>query len=502
VEVLRALGSTPRQRLALHIGAVVPALVIGLAIAPIVAIALSPAFPVGIARRLDPDVGVHVDAILLLIGTVGLAAVVVALITIGAVRLVRRPRSGDGVMSVPNVIDRAARALPPAPSVGVRFALHAARQVSTPVRPALLGALVGVIGLAAVAVVGASLDRLIDTPARWGTAWDVAITGENPDQSTRVSDEDRAELLAADDVEAAAVLIYDEQLTIDGVEAISMTVDSFKGEITPTVVRGREPRSADEIALARDTFDEVDKSIGDRVAVVSRGSAESQGQLNGEYRIVGVIAFPSVGGNPTPLTVGAALTAAGGARLDLGNIEENDDAGSHFLVVRWASGVDGAAAVERLGDRYSNNKGPIAPPEVTGLEDVRLFPLLVAAALALLGSIAIAHALVVTVRRRRLELGILSSLGFAPSQRRAVILVQATTVALVALLVGVPLGAVVGRLTWSVIARSIGVATDARFPLLTFALGALALIVALNLIAAWPARSARRLRVATALRSE
>jgi ABC-type antimicrobial peptide transport system permease subunit len=116
--------------------------------------------------------------------------------------------------------------------------------------------------------------------------------------------------------------------------------------------------------------------------------------------------------------------------------------------------------------------------------------------------IATSHALIVTVRRRRVELGVLSALGFAPAQRRTVILGQATTITLIALAVGLPMGALVGRLVWSAIASSIGVAADASFPIALLALGAIGFVIVLNAIASFPARGAARLRVAEALRSE
>jgi ABC-type lipoprotein release transport system permease subunit len=47
-----------------------------------------------------------------------------------------------------------------------------------------------------------------------------------------------------------------------------------------------------------------------------------------------------------------------------------------------------------------------------------------------------------------------------------------------------------------------GVAGDASFPLVLFAVGALGFVVVLNMIASFPARRASRLRVADALRSE
>jgi ABC-type antimicrobial peptide transport system permease subunit len=125
-----------------------------------------------------------------------------------------------------------------------------------------------------------------------------------------------------------------------------------------------------------------------------------------------------------------------------------------------------------------------------------------AAGLVLLGVTSTSHALAVTVRRRRVELGVLSALGFSPRQRRLVIAAQATAIACVALVLGIPLGVIAGRVVWSIIAGSMGVATDAAFPLGLLAVGTAALIVVVNLIGAIPARSAGRLPVADALRSE
>ena len=239
--------------------------------------------------------------------------------------------------------------------------------------------------------------------------------------------------------------------------------------------------------------------LGTVVTVTSRS------QISREFRVVGVIAFPAIG-EPTAVATGASLTAKGGDHLLLGT--GGDDVGTPYLVIRWAPGIDTAEGLARRGiEPDGGDSGipiipPTAPPEITGLLDVEQFPLLAGAALAALGIIATSHALIVTVRRRRLELGVLSALGFAPTQRRIVILGQATTITVIALVVGVPLGALVGRVVWSSMAASMGVAGDASFPLVLLAIGALGFVVVLNTIASFPARRASRLRVADALRSE
>jgi putative ABC transport system permease protein len=122
--------------------------------------------------------------------------------------------------------------------------------------------------------------------------------------------------------------------------------------------------------------------------------------------------------------------------------------------------------------------------------------------LVILGVIATIHALVVTVGRRRHELGVLSALGFTPSMRAAVVAAQATTLACAALVIGIPLGLLLGRVTWVAIAEEMGLAGDPTTPLVLLAVGAAGLILVLNAVATVPGRSAYRLRAGEALRSE
>jgi ABC-type lipoprotein release transport system permease subunit len=507
LEIMRAMGVTTGERRGLLVGCVLPALAGGLAIAPLLAVALSPLLPVGQARRIDPDPGLHADLTVLVAGSGVLALILVVIVTISAAKIVRRGGGFEpGDLRVPPLVNWAAGWLPPAPGNGVRFALHSPPRAAAPVRSALAGAAVGVVALVAVVVVGASMQRLVETPARWGTTWDTAVADDyyavgEPDSPDARPEIDREELLADPDIEAASVLLYDEQVTIDGVEAIAMTLDPVKGEITPTVVEGREPRADDEIALAHDTFEDVGVPLGTTVTVGSRSHRSE------DFRVVGVIAFPTIG-EPSAVATGASLTARGGDRLQLGDPSGGDDVGTPYVVVRWAPGVGPDDALARRGIETSTSTlevtatGPTVPPEVTGLQDVRQFPFLAGAGLVVLGVIATSHALIVTVRRRRMDLAVLSALGLAPAQRRAVIHAQVTTISLVALVVGVPLGVVAGRVVWSSIAQSMGLVTDASFPLMLLAVGAIGLVVALNALAAFPARSARRLGVADALRSE
>jgi predicted lysophospholipase L1 biosynthesis ABC-type transport system permease subunit len=79
---------------------------------------------------------------------------------------------------------------------------------------------------------------------------------------------------------------------------------------------------------------------------------------------------------------------------------------------------------------------------------------------------------------------------------------QATTVALVALAVGLPLGVALGRWSWSLLIDRIGLAPEPVTPWPALLAAATATVLVANLVAAWPGRMAAQTRPAVALRSE
>jgi ABC-type lipoprotein release transport system permease subunit len=125
-----------------------------------------------------------------------------------------------------------------------------------------------------------------------------------------------------------------------------------------------------------------------------------------------------------------------------------------------------------------------------------------AAFLALLGVAALGHALVTAVRRRRHDLAVLRAIGFRPRQSAACIFWQAMTVALVGIVIGLPLGIVVGRLSWRWVADSTPLLYVPPLAVLAVVLAAPAAIVLASVLAALPARQAARVRPAEVLRTE
>ena len=132
-------------------------------------------------------------------------------------------------------------------------------------------------------------------------------------------------------------------------------------------------------------------------------------------------------------------------------------------------------------------------------------PALIGTALVSSGIMAVAtlaHALFSATRRRRRELAILKVLGFRRRQVSATIAWQATVVAVLAIMIGVPLGIALGRWGWQAFARRLGVPDTPVTPLPAIAAVAVLAIVVAIVTALIPARLAGRTRPGVALRAE
>jgi ABC-type lipoprotein release transport system permease subunit len=127
--------------------------------------------------------------------------------------------------------------------------------------------------------------------------------------------------------------------------------------------------------------------------------------------------------------------------------------------------------------------------------------LIVGLMLALFGAATLLHLLVVSVARRRREIGLLKALGLSNGQVGAAVCWQATTVALVGIVAGIPLGIVAGQAVWRAFATNLGVVPVASLPVwLLVSLGAGVLVVA-NLLAVAPALAARSRTAGALLRT-
>jgi predicted lysophospholipase L1 biosynthesis ABC-type transport system permease subunit len=189
-------------------------------------------------------------------------------------------------------------------------------------------------------------------------------------------------------------------------------------------------------------------------------------------------------------------------------LAEGDDFFEDMLLLKWKPSADVAAAQERMAAIAAPTEGVYysapaeLPPVVNGLRALGSLPVALAAFFALLAVATVSHALVTTVGRRRADLAILRSVGFTTTNTRAAIAWQATFLAVVGVVVGVPAGILVGRALWRRLAEAFPVVYVPPLALLAVLLAAPAALAVANGLAVGPAHRATRSRPATVLRAE
>ena len=132
---------------------------------------------------------------------------------------------------------------------------------------------------------------------------------------------------------------------------------------------------------------------------------------------------------------------------------------------------------------------------------MRVVPIVLVGGLLVLVAAAIAHVLLVSVRRRRQDLAVLSAIGLSKGQTRASMIVHGSLIAVVVCAIGIPLGVVAGRAAWVWIAGEFFVVSVPVVPVLLLAALTLVLVVLASAAALVPAARAARARPATVLRT-
>jgi hypothetical protein len=479
-EQLRALGMTSPERIA---ALVIPrslAGVVGGALAVMTAVAVSPRFPIGVARLAEPDPGMDLNVGVLAWGLVAIVVTTVA-VSIATGFLATRPHPPSPTRQP--LAERLARApgVPLPITTGIRLALVRGRgTTAVPVWSAIGGITVAVAGVVAALVFGASLTRLVDSPDRWGWTWDLILSG--PEAEPTVAAQTDVEEVAR--VSVVMIEVGDRGVFGYGFESV-------EGDIKPTVIEGRVPATADEIALGDETLRALGLELGDETEVASPDGPVTM-------RVVGQAVFPAVG-DPIPVADGALLTAEGMRQVD----DPEDSEGYSVLAVTWASGRARAQAEEQLPDQLGEPPlGPTLPTDVDRLTQIDRLPGLLATFLGLLAVAALAFTLGSSVRRRTRDLALLKTLGCRRRTVRAAVAWQTAIWVVIGVGLGVPLGVGVGRAAWEAVAGGVGVADDISIPVAPVLIVLVAALVVSELLTAWPARSADRLRAAEALRTE
>jgi ABC-type lipoprotein release transport system permease subunit len=487
--VLRSLGTSRGARFGGLLGRAALTGVAGAAVAVVVAVALSPLTPIGLAHRIEPDPGVAFDAV-----ASGLGALAVATATI-VIALVPAWSAARGAVDIPPRPGRIATWVTalgggPAASAGLRLTFDRRRGPNAvPIGTTIVGVVVGVAAVAAALVLGASLERLTSEPRLQGLGWDAQLSNFVDDEVV-TSGVDHLR----DDSRVVGVGVgqgaLGDRIEVNGVGVGLVVVDNLWGENRPPLARGRYPNRDGEIALGARTRRAADAAIGDRVRV-------SAGSTTLDLTVVGDVVVPAFDPS-TQLGTGALLTADGARRLV-------DDLSVGTLFVNIRDGVDLADVVGDLNEELENPVYVLdsaAASDLVNFGRVDELPMVLAGIVAALAMASLAHTLFSGLRRRRRDFAVLRSLGFVRRQVAAAISWHATLISALGIAVGLPLGIAAGRAAWRAITDELGVIDSSRVPVVAMTLVVPALVLLSNVVAAAPGRSASSLPTALALRSE
>ena len=523
--VLWALGASPATIAGDGLIGALSAVVLGAVLAVAVAVLLSPLAPLGPVRDVYPHPGIAFD------WTVLGAGLLVLILALGAATIAisirRAPHRARGHRRVPqrgSTIARGAESLglPVSALVGVRFALEPGRgRTEVPVRSTLIGMILAVTLLVSTLTFSSGLSTLVSHPSLYGWNWSYMLlpSGGVPPPALK---------LLSHDPDVAAWSGYSgyASVQIEG-QNVPILLGHPHAKVAPPILTGHGLDANNQIVLGSATLAELHKKVGDTVAV-SYGSPKDAPIYipPTSLLIVGTATFPAVG---TSSFIADHTSMGTGALIPVGTeppafhqatlAKDPNLNGPELVFVRLRAGVSAAAgyanalhivaAADQTFAADPNGQGNVVsvrgvqrPAQIVDYRSIGSTPVYLAAALALGAIVALSLTLVASVRRRRRDLALLKALGFTPRQLARVVSWQASVTALVGIIVGVPLGVLIGRQLWTLFARSINAVPDPTVPTFSVILVVLGSLIFANLVATVPGKIAARTSTALALRAE
>jgi hypothetical protein len=504
---MAAIGADRRLLVSLGLARALAVGLIGAAGAVVLATALSALAPLGEARTAEVSTGVHFDVLILPLGALITVLAVLVLGVWPAVRASHNLWAGDlESTSRPSVtVARlAAAGAPPSAVIGISHALGSrSGGAPVPVRSALLGTVLAVIALSGTTVFGASLSHLTATPRLYGDDFQLNFPinegnrGWEPALIKRLLDDKRVSGIT----QGIAGFV-----PIDNVPTGVIVGTAMRGQLLFSTVSGHLPTGDGQIGLGATTMRQIGAHVGSVVDFPTRNGAVPM-------RVVSEVSFPVLAAESVSLGNGALLSTAGflAAECPPGRLQtlcaqkvtEGLNTGGGALMVSVVAGPLGQLDVRRYLKNYQSIASPPSTPiSLVNFGEAVDFPLIFGLILAASGAATLAHMLVVSVARRRREIGLLKVLGFANSQVGSVVAWQATTLAGIGIIIGTPLGVVIGRAVWTAFARNLGAVPVPVVPI-WFLVALLAGVVTVaNLIAIGPALVATRSKPKELLRAQ
>jgi hypothetical protein len=522
--ILQSLGASQSDTFAESMVGVFGTLVVGVTLAVVVAVALSPLGPLGPIRPLYPDRGIAWDWTVLIIGVIILFVVLFsAAILIALANSPQRIRASRSVRPRRSATVRRLQllGLPIAPTIGTHFALESPRgRGEVPVRSILVGAILAVTLMTTTLTFSSGFNTLISHPALYGWNWNYML---NPSNNVPLS---TLRQLNHDPYVAQWSGANYDVITIDGL-TVPMLISNPRAKVAPPILSGHGLRSDHEIVLGDQTLALLHRRVGQTV-VVTYGSPSSAPIYipPTTLTIVGTATFPAIGyaaavAEHTSMGTGALLPEGFEPSSFTRAVTSSDPnlQGPELVLIRLRAGVDAAAAKRNLEGiahdaNVAFNRDPHAignyvavlgvqrPAQIVDYRSIGATPVLLATGLAAGAVIALALTLMASVRRRRRDLAIMKTLGFTRRMLAAAVTWQATVDGVIGAAIGIPLGILLGRELWTLFARDINAVPQPTVPAIAILLVGLGTVVIAIMAALWPGRSAASTPPGLVLRSE
>ena len=431
---LSALGLT---RGWLMVAGIIRALVVGLiatALAIATIITMSPVGPLGIARRLEYSHPIRFDWSVLGVVLVAVPVLFIAVAVVAAALAARSARR-------PVHVDRTASTMP----LGAvpRAALNFVRGGSP-----RLAVAVGAVAVAGAIAAGAlinSFDAVVRHPVNYGAWWDVAV-GQYSDQSAAQVGIDTVSR-NPNVADVAGFLEDSNTAKVDGAIVPYISLLPYRGHPETVMASGRAPARADEAALGAATARRLHKGIGDTIEITSAALSS----LDKKVTITGIAVLNDPVTSTSNAGEGVVLHPDVAMILDISQVSQS-------IVVRFDPSVDRQAAIDSMFHDFPGSARLAQPQtDLANLQRLRFAPWLIAALVGALALASLIHALVTLLQRHARDLAVLGALGLTKRQRRRVGVAAGLAIGIGCVVVGVPVGLVLGRWIWRVVTRRISI---------------------------------------------
>jgi hypothetical protein len=364
--------------------------------------------------------------------------------------------------------------------------------------------------------IDSGIHHALANPQLAGVTWAATIT-PLPEDLTPTSVSSgllrKAQQAAPD---GSTAVVRRDLVEVDGVGVPTYSVVDVSdraGPISFVLVSGRAPGAAGEAAIGPSTAKLLGVHVGDWARIADRARVHIVGEalfptdVHSEFdeglwllpKEFNSVVPPNTAAEPDEEVV-LRFPTAGGQEASALRAATAYNAGK----APPPSPLDHVLAV--LGGPNSplgqNAQPANIPLELTNLGDIAVLPTLLGLFLALLALAALSFVLVISGRTRRQECAVLRAIGLGPRATRSIVYWQATAIAIVGLVVGLPLGVVVSRWGWQEITGRVPIVYVAPFAFVVVGLAIPAALVLANAVATWPARWISSVKPADALRAE